>query len=148
MTAPAEAAAETVTVTAAATRVGLVGTLIGAAGSKLGITAATAIVAAALTIGGVAALTGNNSGSSRGLGLNKETFEYPYELLDAHDDGGDGWHAWKRSGTGERGPVQMVPVAPGMDRATIYCSSSGEQMGSWLVCLLRMVQVASICLAR
>jgi RNA polymerase sigma-70 factor (ECF subfamily) len=112
MTAPAEAAAETVTVTAAATRVGLVGTLIGAAGSKLGITAATAIVAAALTIGGVAALTGNNSGSSRGLGLNKETFEYPYELLDAHDDGGDGWHAWKRSGTGERGPVQMVPVAP------------------------------------
>jgi len=104
-TAPAEAAS-TGTVTATSVKVGLVATFVGVAGTKLGITAATAIVAAALTIGGVAALTGNNSSGSSAPPSKMGRFEYPYELLDAYDPDGDGWQGKKGRET------LLAPIVP------------------------------------
>ncbi len=56
ITAPAEASAG-ITVTAASTKVGLIGTLVGAAGTTLGIAAGTAVVATVLIIGGITVLS-------------------------------------------------------------------------------------------
>lgn len=57
LTAPAEAATSTVTVTAATTEVGLTATILGTAGSKLGVAAMTMIAAGLAGIGGLSLLS-------------------------------------------------------------------------------------------
>ena len=57
LTAPAEAAGSTVTVTAASTKVGLTATLIGTAGTKLGVATVTAAAVGLISVGGVSVLS-------------------------------------------------------------------------------------------
>jgi RNA polymerase sigma-70 factor (ECF subfamily) len=111
-TAPVEAASETVTVTAASTKVSSLATLIGVAGSKFGAAIVTAVALASITLGGIAVTQERGGGIvADGAGskvvISKAEFEYPNELVGAYDPGGDGWQGV------EGNNKFLVPVEPG-----------------------------------
>jgi RNA polymerase sigma-70 factor (ECF subfamily) len=114
VTAPAKAAPETSSVTAASLTVGPVAAVIGAVGTELGIATVTAVTAIALVVGAVTVQHGNSTiasagpsdNSSSAPALGNAVFEYPYQLLRAYDPDGDGWKGIQANET------VSVPILP------------------------------------
>jgi len=113
-TAPAEAAPASL-VTASSVKVGLAATVIGVAGTDLGITMGIAVTTIALAVGGITTIHENKTRvprhpattiSSNNLVSGNKVFEYPCQLLDAHDPDGDGWQ-------GNKGrDALLIPIVP------------------------------------
>lgn len=116
MTAPSEAAAAEVAVTAATTKVGVAAALVGAAGSKSAVLSVAA--AGALTVGAVVATSGPDKTKGVGGGASGGRLPATGQVSDAGANGEECWYYFPE---GSAGPVMMRLMRSSPRAGRFYC---------------------------